>query len=203
MTLFNALINTIKHILHSIKLSRYDRFTISEYFRKQGAQIGQKCSIIPRALGTEPYLVKIGNNVTIANGVKFNTRDDSACFFRKEIPDIHVFGAIVIEDNCVIGRDSILFPNITIGENSIVGARSVVVTDIPPNSIVIGVSARPFGSIQKYREKCVAKWREQKPPNCLIEEGSDWWHSKHYEENRKKLKLHLVNLFWGQSKINE
>jgi acetyltransferase-like isoleucine patch superfamily enzyme len=178
-------------------LAKYDRWTIAEYFRKLGAQVGEGCSIIPRSLGTEPYLVKIGNRVTIAGDVLFVTHDGGAWVLRDEIPDIQVFGPIIIEDNCVIGHASILCPNIRIGKNSIVGAGSVVISDVPENTIVMGVPARPIGSVEKYKEKCMVRWQEQRPPNIIIEPDHNWWNSKHYNENREKLKRHLMDLFWN------
>lgn len=178
------------------ELHKYDRFTIAEYFRRQGAQVGEGCSIIPTSLGTEPYLVKIGNHVTIASNVKFITHDGGAWLFRKEFPDLQVFGPIIIEDNCVIGENALLLPNVRIGPNSIVAAGSVVISDIPPDCIAIGVPARPFGSVQKYREKCLARWQEQRPANIIIEEGANWWSSAHFHENVINLRDHLIELFW-------
>lgn len=177
------------------KLHQEDRFSIVDHFREQGAQIGEGCSIIAKSLGTEPYLVKIGNHVTIASGVAFITHDGGSWIFRDEVPDLQVFGPIVIEDNCVIGQNAILFPNIRIGKNSIVGAGSVVISDIPPNTIAIGIPARAFGSVIKYKEKCLNRWAEQKPPGCKIEPGENWWNSKHFTQNRMKLKKHLLELF--------
>lgn len=182
-------------MLGIIRGRRYDRFTIAEFFRKQGAQVGENCSIIPRSLGTEPYLVKIGDHVTIAAGVTFITHDGAPWIFRDEIPDLQVFGPIVIEDNCVIGQNAILFPNIRIGRNSIVGAGSIVISDVPPETIVIGVPARSFGSVAKYKEKCVERWSVQKPAGIKIDKGENWWNSKHFSENREKLKRHLLQLF--------
>lgn len=179
----------------SSRSRQYDRFTIAERFREQGAQIGEGCSIIPTNLGTEPYLVKIGNHVTIAAGVAFMTHDGGPWIFRDEIPDLQVFGPIIIEDNCVVGQNAILFPNIRIGRNSIVGASSVVISDVPPDTIVMGVPARAFGSVQKYKEKCVERWARQKPQGCVIDPGENWWNTKHFDSNRKKLKEHLLELF--------
>lgn len=201
LSLIRLIRNCIQKIIRMIELGKYDRFTIAEYFRKQGAQIGEGCSIIPSALGTEPYLVKIGNNVAIAGGVIFITHDGAAWIFRKEIPNIQIFGKIEIEDNCVIGQNAILFPNIRIGKNSIIGAGSVVISDIPENTVALGVPARVFGSVEKYKEKCIATWNEQKPPYFIIEEERNWWNSKHYNENRAKLKAHLLKLLWKN--VNE
>jgi serine O-acetyltransferase len=47
-----------------------------------------------------------------------------------------------IENNVVIGAGSKVLGNITIGENSKVGANSVVIKDVPPDSTAIGIPAR-------------------------------------------------------------
>src|SRR5208282_6459034 len=44
-------------------------------------------------------------------------------------------------DRVFVGNNANLLGNITIGENSRVGAGSVVLTDVPPNSTVVGVPA--------------------------------------------------------------
>ena len=194
-SIYRLMKRVFQKVKHTMELNKYDNFTIPEYFRKQGAQIGQGCYIIPRKLGTEPYLIKIGNHVAITQGVKFHTHDGGTWIFREEMPDLRVFGPIIIEDNCLIGTDAQILPNVTIGKNSIVGAGSVVISDVPPNSIVMGVPARKFGSVDKYRENCIEKWKVQKPPD---------FHSdsmKHYEtiENRDivlcQLKEHLTHIF--------
>ena len=170
-----------------IELSKYNNSSIAEYFRKQGAQIGDGCFFSIRSLGTEPYLVKIGNGVCITSGVVFNTHDGGTWIFREEMPDLRVFGPIIIEDNCLIGTNAQLFPNITIGRNSIVGSGSVVISDVPPNSIVMGVPARRFGSVEKFKEKCLEKWQDQKPPNFKADGV------RHYDSltNRDRILLQL------------
>jgi acetyltransferase-like isoleucine patch superfamily enzyme len=190
------LISTIiKRIQFSVELRKYNNFTIAEYFRKKGAKIGEGCMIIPRYLGTEPYLVKIGNHVCISRGVRFHTHDGGTWIFREEIPDIRVFGPIVIEDNCLIGDDVHILPNVTIGNNSIIGPGSVVINDIPAGSIALGMPARRFGSIEKYKEKCIERWAIQKPHNLHSDS------MRHYELIDdpsivlKQLKMHLSKIF--------
>jgi acetyltransferase-like isoleucine patch superfamily enzyme len=51
-------------------------------------------------------------------------------------------GRIVLEKNCKIGTHSTVMPNVSIGENSIVGAYSFVTKDIPPNEVWFGVPAK-------------------------------------------------------------
>ena len=201
--LFFFFSKTLIKIKSVIAQARYTNTTIAEYFRKQGAQIGENCVIVVRSLGAEPYLVRIGNHVFISSGVFFHTHDGGVWIFREEIPDIRVYGTIIIEDNCLIGQNAILLPNIRIGRNSIVGASSVVIADVPPGSIVMGVPARVFGSTHKYKERCIARWKEQKPPDLYIEQDGSWLTSKHRKENLQKVRKYLTNLFWNQGKGGE
>jgi len=191
----NLLRRLLQRARTAYELSKYSPNTIAEYLRKQGAQVGTNCYIVPTSVGSEPYLVKIGNHVGIAGGVIFMTHDGGPWVFRSEFPDMQIFGPIVIEDNCIIGANAILFPNVRIGSNSIVGAGSVVISDVPPNTIVMGVPARPFGSVPKYKEKCIERWNAQRPPDIIIDSGETWWSSKHFEDNRRKLRRHLKHLF--------
>jgi len=185
----------VSRIRYALEMRKYNSFTIAEYLRRQGSQVGDGCSIHITRLGAEPYLVKIGNHVAIAQGVRFITHDGGVWIFRNEVPDMQVFGPIVIEDNCIIGENALLFGNIRIGRNSIIGAGSVVITDIPPNTIAIGIPARPFGSVDKYKEKAIERWRVQRPPDVMIEPGANWWTSKRFSENREKLRRHLLKVF--------
>ena len=49
----------------------------------------------------------------------------------------------VIGDGAFIGSDTIIRAPVTIGEGSVTGAGSVVTHDVPPNTTVVGVPARP------------------------------------------------------------
>jgi len=188
----------VKKVKRSLELYKYDNFTIAEYFRKQGAQIGEGCVIVPRQLGTEPYLVKIGNHVAINQGVEFHTHDGGTWIFRQEIPDLRVFGPIIIEDNCLIGTRASILPNVRIGKNSIVGAGSVVIADVAPDSIVMGVPARRFGSVKKYKEKCLHRWAEQKPPDLDEDATKNYSQTPHQQIILDQLKRHLTSHFKNQ-----
>lgn len=56
-------------------------------------------------------------------------------------------GPVVIENNVWIGEGVSILPAVVIGENSIIGANSVVTKSIPPNSIVAGNPARVIKTI--------------------------------------------------------
>jgi acetyltransferase-like isoleucine patch superfamily enzyme len=49
---------------------------------------------------------------------------------------------IILEDNVWIGRNAIIFPGVTIGEGSVVSAGAVVMTEVPPYTVVAGNPAR-------------------------------------------------------------
>jgi maltose O-acetyltransferase len=54
---------------------------------------------------------------------------------------------IVIEDNVWLGGAVTVLPGVTIGENSVIGAGSVVTKDVPANSVAVGNPARVIRSI--------------------------------------------------------
>ena len=51
-------------------------------------------------------------------------------------------GEVILKRNCRIGSHSVIMPDVTIGENSIIGAFSFVNKDIPANVIAVGVPVR-------------------------------------------------------------
>ncbi len=192
-----------KAILKRYNINKYDNYTIAEYFRKQGAQIGDNCFISVRKLGAEPYLIKIGNHVAITAGVQFLTHG-IGWNYRDKIPDLQLFGKIVIEDNCNIGVNSIILPNVTIGRNCIIGAGSVVTKDIPPNSIAAGNPAKVIGDVENYFEKAHELWKGLKPNGYMQELNrgevytpEEFSKLRAKPNNKKLLKNHLINYFWG------
>lgn len=50
--------------------------------------------------------------------------------------------SVIIKRNAWIGANAIILPGVTIGENSVVAAGSVVTKDVPPNSFVAGIPAK-------------------------------------------------------------
>ncbi|MGE5308823.1 MAG: acyltransferase, partial [Deltaproteobacteria bacterium] len=150
----------IDRLLLSLRLRKYDEWTIEDYFRSQGVRIGHGNRIYIRDFGTEPYLVKIGDHCTITAGVRFVTHDGAAWVFRRDIPDLNIFGKIEVKDNCFIGIGSIILPDVTIGPDSVVGAGSVVTRDVPPRTVVGGIPAREICTLEAYREKTLKKWKE-------------------------------------------
>jgi acetyltransferase-like isoleucine patch superfamily enzyme len=60
-------------------------------------------------------------------------------------------GQVVLKKNCKIGSHSVVMPGVTIGENSVIGAFSLVKKDIPNNVSAIGVPAKVIKRIKKHK----------------------------------------------------
>src|SRR5579871_6023591 len=176
-----------KRIRNLFGKGRYTPCTIAAYLRKHGARVGDGCFIGPTDIEGEIdlRLLEIGNHVAMASGVSFVGQRDAP-------------GPVIIADNCFIGFRARIHPNVRIGPNSVVGAGSVVRSDVPPNTLVIGAPARPFGSLEKHRQKCIERWNEQRPSGVVIEPHETWWSTRHLAANRERLKQHLLGLFHKQ-----
>ena len=61
-----------------------------------------------------------------------------------------MFGKVTIEDWCYIGAYSQIMPGVTIGEDSLVAAGSIVTKSVPPHSVVGGNPAKILCTIDDY-----------------------------------------------------
>lgn len=103
-----------------------------------GAEIGDKFFIDHGAGVVIGETSEIGDNVLMYQGaVLGGTRNEQT----KRHP--------TIEDDVVIGAGSVLLGPITVGKGSKIGAQSVVLNSVPPNTTVVGVPGRP---VQPERE---------------------------------------------------
>jgi acetyltransferase-like isoleucine patch superfamily enzyme len=123
------------------------------FFVDKGADlyIGDNVGISQTALICHKS-IKILNNVKMGGGTSvydtdFHPLDPD---IRKQKNDIqHKEKApVVIEDNVFIGAHVIILKGVTIGENSIVGAGSVVTKSIPPNQIWAGNPAKFIRNVE-------------------------------------------------------
>ena len=119
---------------------------------------GSRCFIDP----SHCFLISIGNNVTMSIGVTVLAHDAST----EKLLGYTRIGQVNIKDNVFIGANSIILPRVTIGNNSIIGAGSVVTHDIPDNVVAAGNPARIIVSVEQY----IKKNKEMMKKACLFPE---------------------------------
>jgi len=131
------------------------------YFRSKGAKIGDGVEIYGATLstfGSEPYLISIGNYVTISHAVDFITHDGGMRVARVRYPGAYLYGPIEVADNCFLGAHSILLPGATVGEGTVIGSGSIVAGSIPAGVVAVGAPARPIRSVEDYIREKRALW---------------------------------------------
>ena len=74
--------------------------------------------------------------------------------------------AVHIGKNCWIGANAVILPGITIGDNVVVGAGSVVTKDLPDNVVAVGNPCRILREINEHDREYYFK--DRKIPNELI-----------------------------------
>lgn len=88
--------------------------------------------------------ITIGNNVLIAPEVFITDHNHGMdpTDERGYSPQPLKIANVIIEDGVWLGHRSTILPGVTIGKHSIIGANSVVTTNIPEYSMAVGVPAR-------------------------------------------------------------
>lgn len=115
---------------------------------QKGVRVGNRCKISSHSFLCEGVILEddvfVGHNVTFTNdrypratngNGQLQTEADWAC-----IPTFVKRGAS-------IGSGATLLCGITIGENALIGAGSVVTRDVPPDTVVVGNPARTVRSL--------------------------------------------------------
>lgn len=149
------MIGGLKKILFKLRLSTANSSGKVALFKKHlGVKFGKNVRItgIP-SFGSEPYLITIGDNVTITHGVVFHNHDGGVGLLRAKYPGIDIIKPITVGNNVFIGSNTTIMPGIVIGNNVIIGASSVITRNIPDNVVVAGVPAKIIKSMEEYEEK--------------------------------------------------
>jgi len=120
---------------------------------QKNASIGKRCKISSHSFICEGVVIE--DNVFIGHGVTFTNdiypRATAGNDRLQTEADWKVWPTIV-RKGASIGSGATILCNLTIGDNAIVGAGSVVTKDVPPNAIVAGNPARVLRFIQPASE---------------------------------------------------
>lgn len=130
-------------------------FGSNAYARRCGVKFGVDCRIYTHNWGTEPFLIKLGDRVTITSGVTILTHDGATCLISNNGRRYQKYAPVTIGSDVFIGVNSIIMPGVSIGDNVIIAAGSVVTKDIPSNIIVAGVPAKKVSDFESYRHKVI------------------------------------------------
>jgi putative colanic acid biosynthesis acetyltransferase WcaF len=125
-----------------------------------GAKIGKGVHVYPKVFIWAPWNLEIGDETGVANGVTLYSQGKiiignrcvisqgthlctgSHDYTKKGFP---LFTKpIIIKDNAWISAEVFIQPGITINEGCVVGARSVVIHDLPAWKVCAGHPCKPF-----------------------------------------------------------
>lgn len=119
------------------------------YAERIGVNLGKNVLLSTKHFSSEPYLITIGDNCRIAKDVRFFTHGGAWCLrIIYNDPELDYFGKISIGNNTHIGELSLIMPGVTIGNNCIIGAGSVVTKCIPDNTVAAGNPIRVVGKTE-------------------------------------------------------
>lgn len=157
--------------------ARFRKWLNEEYwmedYLKLGMKVGKNCDINPGLLVdvSHCWLIEIEDNVTVAPQVYLLAHDAST----KKLIDYTRIGKIVLKYNCFIGARSIIMPGITVGENAIVAAGSIVVNNVESGTVVGGNPAKFIMSVEELQSKHKLKIKDSivYGKEFLIQNGID------------------------------
>jgi UDP-2-acetamido-3-amino-2,3-dideoxy-glucuronate N-acetyltransferase len=116
---------------------------------QKNAKIGKYCKISSHTFICEGVTIEdrvfVGHNVTFINDKYPRSTNNNGGLQTEEDWKVE---PIIVKKGASIGSGATILCNVTIGENAIVGAGSVVTKDVPPNMIVAGSPARIFRTIE-------------------------------------------------------
>jgi acetyltransferase-like isoleucine patch superfamily enzyme len=114
--------------------------------------LGKRCAFgdFVQIIAWEP--VSIGRDFTGSSGLHLNTGGHDAQTMKPHC------GAITIGDRVWCGVNVTILSGVTIGDDVVIGAGSVVCQDVPSCSIAVGVPARVIKSLQRNQKEKFWTW---------------------------------------------
>ena len=144
------------------KLKRFLVYRNSEslikFLRAQGIKIGDGC-IFRRPFGVvidtqRPSLISIGNNVDMNKNFSIYTHDYTSGVFKNIFGTVlNSSGEVSIGNNIYFGANCTVLKGVSIGDNCIIGAGSIVSHNIPANSVAVGNPCKVICSLDEYFKK--------------------------------------------------
>lgn len=135
-----------------------DSESFIKWMRSKGAKVGERTTIFAPNKTiidmTRPWLLNIGNDVQITEGVTILTHGYDWSVLKGVYGDIlGSGGAVTIGNNVFIGMHSTILKGVHVGNNVIIGANSLVNKDIPDNCVAGGNPCKVIMALDEYYEK--------------------------------------------------
>ncbi len=146
------------NVFKSFRMKYLQLFKPKKYAQKLGVHFGKNFKPYGTIhYGSEPWIISIGDDVFLTNNICFITHDGGTLLFRDRVPDLEITKPITIGNRVYIGVNTTILPGVTIGDNVVIGACSVITKDIPANSVAAGNPARVIRTADEYFEKIQAE----------------------------------------------
>jgi maltose O-acetyltransferase len=135
-----------KSLRHSV-INRLRGYASPEWLVKHGLKLGRDVY-----LGSVHFdygflgLISIGDEAVLTDGVRIVAHDASI----KHWLGYSRVGRVDIGRRVYVGVGAILLPGVTVGDDAIVGAGSVVTRDVPPRTVVAGNPAGPIATLEEF-----------------------------------------------------
>ena len=152
----------LKRLIRGLILrEKADSKSFVEYLKRRGVKVGEVC-YVPEPSSvlidmTDPWLITIGDNVTITHGVCVLTHDYGWSVIKKHGSlKGSVLGSqapVKIGNNVFIGVNTVITKGVTIGNNVIIGAGSVITKDCEDNGVYAGNPAKNIMTMDEYIAK--------------------------------------------------
>lgn len=120
--------------------------------RHRGVRIGDHVFIGIRVFmdPVRPDLITVEDHVSLAGNDIILTHSDPTAPLREILgAEGRKFAPVIIRRGAWITVNCVILPGVTIGENSIVAAGSVVTKDVPPLTLVGGIPAKPLKQLER------------------------------------------------------
>ncbi|EJU07296.1 acyltransferase [Fusobacterium hwasookii] len=106
-------------------------------------RIGNKTSIAKvQIVSLEPYKIEIGEDCMLSYDIEIRNTDSHKIYDKNTNERINEGSSINIGNHVWLGMRAIILKGVTIGDNSIVAAGSIVTKDVKANTIVSGNPAK-------------------------------------------------------------
>jgi maltose O-acetyltransferase len=121
------------------------------WYVKRGLRIGTHCNLLyPFDLDpSHCWLIELGDDITFASEVRIVVHDASTI---RSVGHARI-APVRIGSRVFVGARTTILPGVTIGDDVVIGAGSVVSRDIPPGTVAVGNPARVHDSLEHYNAR--------------------------------------------------